>query len=572
MTRGSRPALRLVSLLAAFSLLFVAVAVRLVQLQVVRAQPLGNLGAKQRVRAVELPARRGPILDRDLAPLAVSGEARAIYANPRLLPDPAEAADALAPVLGVPRKDLLLGLERDAGFVYLARQVPPEVADRVQALGIPTVGALVESRRVYPSGTLCGQVLGFVGTDGQGLAGIESRYDDILRGIPGEVVFERDPGGRPIPQGRRERIEAVPGRGIVLTLDQDVQFYVERALARGARATRARYGSAVVLDPKTGDILAMANWPSLDPARFGDAPPDVRRNRAVTDAYEPGSVNKVITAAAAIESGIAWPGMRMKVPDSLRVADKTFHDFAPHPTLDITYAQALAQSSNIGTIQVALRLGKKRLARALERFGFGRPTGIGFPGESSGIVLDPRDWYPTSIGTIPIGQGVAVTPLQIAAVYATIANDGVWMRPRLIRGVVQRDGRFTERAPSRGRRVVGAYTAARVRSMLIGVVERGTGARAQIPGYVVAGKTGTARVPYVDRRGYSSDIITTFAGMAPADDPRLVVLVSLYNPTPRYAALTAAPIVREILVHTLAALRVPPSPGYPRPTALDPAP
>ena len=561
--RGTRPALRLVVLLCVFTLLFAAVAVRLVMLQVVRAAPLESLGAHQRISTIELPAQRGAIFDRNMVPLAVSSDARALYADPRLVGDPAAVAAKISPILGIDVKTLTSRLTQKTGFVYLARKVPVDVADRVLQLRIPYVGALDETARTYPSNNVAGQVLGFVNVDNVGLSGLESMYNRMLSGKPGKQVIEHDPQGRSIPQGDNSIVEPVAGEGLQTTIDRDIQFYSEQALARGARLTGAQNGTAVVLDSRTGDVLAMANWPALNPNSFGTATPDQMRNRTVTDAYEPGSVNKVITASAAIEAGIASPADMLTIPYHFHVFGRTFNDFEVHPIWHITYAKAIAESSNIGTIEVALKVGKRRIFDMLNRYGYGRPTGVGFPGESSGVTLPYDKWYETSLATIPIGQGIAVTPLQMAMVYATIANDGVQVQPRLVRGIVGSDGTLTESGPSPSRRVVSPFVAAQVRGMLVGVVEEGTGTRAQIPGYLVAGKTGTARVPNVNARGYSTNLITTFVGMAPADDARLVVLVQLYNPTPRVAAATSAPVFRQIMAYSLAHLGLGPTAPLP---------
>jgi cell division protein FtsI (penicillin-binding protein 3) len=557
--RGARPALRLISLLGAFTLLFGAVATKLVVLQVVQAQPLGQLGANQRQDEIELQARRGSIYDRNMVPLATSAQARAVVADPSLVGDPVLVAQQLAPILEVQESLLIDKLSRQSSFVYLARGVSPSVASDALALKLPGIETREESRRIYPGDEVAGQVLGFVGVDGDGLAGLEARYNDLLSGEPGLQLVERDLAGRPIPQGRNSIREPKPGESIALTIDRSLQFYAEATLARGARAHHASDGTAIVLDPITGDVYAMASYPSMSPARFSRTDDFARRNRVVTDSYEPGSVNKVITAAAAIEAGLVTPGTTLTVPYRYRVGNKLFHDFHSHPTEKMTYAEALAESSNVATIKVAQKLGKRRLYDALLNFGFGSQTGIGFPGEASGILLRPNDWYRTSMGTIPIGQGIAVTPLQVASAYGTIANDGVRVQPRLVRGTVEGDGTLHAIPAPPARRVVSSYTAAQVRAMLTGVVERGTGRRSQIRGYLVAGKTGTARVPLEGRRGYSSKIITTFVAIAPADDARLVVLVSLNNPSPRLAAVTAAPIVKEIMQYALARLQIPPT-------------
>ncbi|MCA1830832.1 MAG: penicillin-binding protein 2, partial [Actinobacteria bacterium] len=338
--------------------------------------------------------------------------------------------------------------------------------------------------------------------------------------------------------------------GLVTTIDQDVQYVAESALAKGAAATGARDGSALVLDPHTGDVMAMANWPPLDPARYTEATPDEQRNRVVTDVYEPGSVCKVITASAAIELGVASPDTKLHLSTRLPIGNATFTDSVAHP-LKLTYAQALSYSSNIGTITIAQRVGAQHLSDFVSRFGLGSTTGIGFPGESPGIVTPLAQWTPVSMATIAIGQGIAASALQVASVYGTIANDGVRVRPRLVKAYVLPDGTVRPIDPEPAVRVVRPYTAAMVRGMLADVVEHGTGVRAQIPGYLVGGKTGTARVPLKGARGYSTDIITTFAGMAPLDAPRYVVVVSLNNPRPRTAAQTAAPIFRVIMEYLL---------------------
>lgn len=553
------PAARLVSLLVVMTLTLGFVAGRLVQLQVVQAEPLQLLGEVQRLRTIDLPARRGAIYDRNMTPLAVSVEGRAIYAHPRAVTDPVVAAGLLAPVLGIPESDLLQDLSKDSNFTYLARKVSPEVADKVIALDLPYIGSHAQPVRAYPAGAVASQVLGFVGTDGAGLAGLEFKYDQTLGGTPGQEVIEQDPRGRPIPQGRSMVRASTPGKGLALTIDRDLQFFAEDALARGVKANRARGGVAIVMDPRTGDLLAMANYPSFRAEGLTDSSPEERRNRAVTDAYEPGSVNKVVTAAAAIEAGLAAPDEVLTVPPTIRVSNSKFSDSYSHPVERITYAQALAESSNVGTIQVALRLGPKRLYKALTAFGLGSSSQVGFPGESSGVLSPVKDWSGTSIATIPIGQGIAASPLQVASVYATLANDGVRVRPRLVRGVVEKDGSVTPVPTAPAVRVVKPYTAAQVRGMLVGVVERGTGSRARIPGYLIGGKTGTARIPLSDRRGYSRNIVTTFAGMAPADDPRLVVLVAMDNPRTRFAALTAAPVFREIMQFSLGKLGISPT-------------
>jgi cell division protein FtsI (penicillin-binding protein 3) len=320
-----------------------------------------------------------------------------------------------------------------------------------------------------------------------------------------------------------------------------------------------------VMDPGTGEILAMTTYPWFDANLPTEAPDAALRNRAITDVYEPGSVNKVITAAAALESGIVNTREVFRVKDHRRVGPKVFHDAHPHPPMRMTLADIVAQSSNVGAIQVAQLVGKERMNSYLKRFGFGRRTGIGFPGEGEGILPPTGEWWETGIGTIPIGQGIAVTPLQVAAVYATIANGGLWVRPRLVRGVIDAEGVFQSAPPPDRRRVVSASTARTITSMLSYAVEAGTGAEAQIPGYWVAGKTGTARKPLEDARGYSDQYVASFVGFAPASAPRLVVAAILDEPETVYGSIAAAPLFQEVTRFALSQQHVPSAPPIPPP-------
>lgn len=562
--RTGRPPLRVVSVLGVFALLFLFVAAQLVNVQVLAASDLKDRGSRQRVREDRLFGRRGTIYDRSLAPLAVSASARTIYVNPRRIEDPPAVAALISPILDVPAVDLMPSLTATS-VTAIARKVSTRTAKRLRDLGFEFLWDEPDTRRSYPAGTLAAQVLGFVGTDDVGLSGIESSFDDVLHSEAGERTSEIDPNGRRIPAGVSWVKPPVAGKGIVLTLDREIQFLAEQALQRGTASTGAVEGIAIVMDIRTGDVLAMANHPPLDVERFEEVTPNARRNRAVTDAYEPGSVNKVITAAAAIEAKKVTPMEVLDVPGSYRIADKTFRDVTRHGMLHITYSEALARSSNIATMQIAARLGKQRLYDSLRAFGLGEPTGVRFPGESEGILPAPKDWYATSMGTIPMGQGIGTSPLQMASVFATIANDGVRVRPRLVHGTVGEDGRVTEAPTAAAMRVVSTDTAAQVRAMLIGVVENGTGKRAQLDGYLVGGKTGTARVPLENARGYSTRVITTFAGFAPADAPRLVTLVALNDPDIKAAGVTAAPVFQEIMGPALRVIGARPGVAITRP-------
>ncbi|MDQ4005964.1 MAG: penicillin-binding protein 2, partial [Actinomycetota bacterium] len=384
---GRPPAGRLVALFGVLSLAFVAIAGRLVLLQVRDGRQYTELAEAQRVRRVSLPAERGTIFDRSMNELALSLPASAVYANPQLIDDRRAASERLADALAMPPQEIDRLLQADAPFVYLARRVDMRTAKRVDGLGIAGVGLLDESKRYYPGGSLASQVLGFVGVDGRGLAGLELEYQRLLSGRAGSLVVEQDPSGLPIPQGFRQALEPERGRDVVLTIDTDLQFHAERSLAEAVEANGARGGTVIVMDPATGEILAMATSPAFDANEFDQAPPDVTRNVGVTDVYEPGSVNKVITASAALEEDVIALRERLWVPDRYQVGDKLFHDSHRHPPTAMTLTDVIAESSNVGTIMTAERLGVERLDTYLRAFGFGQETGVGFPGEADGILM-----------------------------------------------------------------------------------------------------------------------------------------------------------------------------------------
>lgn len=559
---------RLVALLVTLCVAFGAVVVRLVLVQAVAAGPYTRLGLAQRTADLELPARRGAILDRNGRDLALSVAQRTVWADPHEVTDPLDAARQLAPVLGVDGDTLAERMSRNASFVYLARKVSDDVATRVAAMNIAGVALLDEPKRFVPGGPLAAPVLGTVGLDNTGLSGLELQYNRRLRGTPGTRVVERDPSGGDILGGQRRFRPPVAGDDLVLTLDRSLQFEAERALATAVSRTNSKGGLAVVMDPRSGDILAMANL-TVDPetGAVGPAP----SNTAVTSVYEPGSVNKLITLGAALEERVVRPYDVLVVPDKLRVADHVFSDAEPHPTKPMTVTEILAESSNIGTIKIAQRLGKARIDRYLRAFGFGSKTPLRFPGEPRGLLLDPDDWSGTSIGSIPIGQGIAVTALQMLDAYNTVANGGVLAPPRLVQRTIGPDGSSSPVSPPPAARVVSAKTAAQLTAMLEEVVRDGTGTAAAIRGYTVAGKTGTARKPRAGARGYAEGaFIATFAGFVPAGNPRLSAIVVLDQPTPIYGGIVAAPVFAEIAQYALRVLRIPPSDGAPTPSPASP--
>jgi cell division protein FtsI (penicillin-binding protein 3) len=538
--------------------MFLVILVRLVYVQVLGADRYVAYGVEQRIEPIELAGGRGAIYDRNGNDLAISIPQTSIAADPSIVTDPARAARRLAPVLGLDQADLLRQLTEDVRFVYLARQVDDDIAERVERLDIPGVLLFEEQARFNPSGDLAHALLGTVGVDNEGLSGLEQTYEGQLSGEPGHLVVERDPAGRTIPAGRHQIDPARPGDDLLLTIDGNLQYEVENTLARQVATVGAKGGSVIVSNPETGEILALANV-ETDPAT-GIAH-NSGNNTAVTGNYEPGSVNKVITLAAALEEGLVTPEQVINVPASLQVADHTYPDAHPgaHTVTDI-----LAQSSNVGTIMIAQQLGAGRLDEYIRRFGFGHDTGLGLPHEENGQLLALDDWSGTSIGSIPLGHGISVTAMQMLFAYNVIANDGVYAPPTLVSAVRDSEGELQRVAPGDTRRVVSPTTAAQLRAMLTEVIENGTGRAAAIEGYDAAGKTGTARKPqegggYEDAAG-SYHYISTFAGFLPADDPKLSVIVVIDEPTTSpYAAQVAAPAFAEIGRHAVRSTGVAPS-------------
>lgn len=538
-------------------LAFGAVVVRLVELQVVDGDDYAARGVAQRVRTVTLPAERGSIFDREGTELAMSAPRTTVWADPRLVADPAASAAALAPVLGMDEGALAQQLDRDGAFVYLARQVDEAVAGGVEDLDLEGVELLEEPRRFTPAGDLAASVIGAVDIDNNGVSGLELRYDDRLAGAPGELLLERGPDGSAIPTGEHRLRPPERGEDVVLTIDRALQYEAERALAEQITASGARGGMAVVMDPRTGEILAMANLRAAGP---DGSPVPSRDNMAVTAVFEPGSVNKVITLAAVLEEGLLTPTETLTVPDRIDVSVHRYADAERHPPQQWSVTDIATYSSNVGTILLAQRLGRERVDDYLRRFGFGQPTGVDFPGESAGLLLDPEEWDGTSIGSIPIGQGMAVTALQMLDAYNVVANGGVLIEPTLVRGTVDEEGRLRPAPEPRRRRVLSEGTAAQMRRILANVVAEGTGAGATIEGYQVAGKTGTARKPSSTERGYQPGAyVASFAGFAPAERPDLSAIVVLDEPTPYYGGVVSAPVFARVVRSGLWRSQVPPS-------------
>lgn len=578
------------------------IAGRLVWLQGVSARAYADQAVEQRLRTTSLLAARGAITDRNGQPLALSVDARAVYAEPRTIAKatcaapagsnpaatparpctPGALAQALAPVLGQPAVDLERKLSRPlkaggtcspadpgacAAFVYLARGLDPQVGTAVRQLQLVGVGVSTEPKRVHPGGTLAANVLGFTSLDDQGAitgaAGVELSANGVLAGRDGVQRAEVDGSGRVLPNGTRTEREPVPGRDVRLTIDRDLQWYAQDVLARAVQTSQADSATATVMDVRTGQILALASTPTFDANDPGAAPAADRGDRALTDVFEPGSVGKVMTMAAGLESGQVTPDSVITVPNRYQVADKVFRDAEEHPTERLTLTGVLVKSSNIGTIQVAQKVGADREHEMLSRFGIGSPSGLGLPGESRGLLPPTAQWSGATIGAVAIGQSYSVTAVQLASVYATVANDGVRVTPTIVSGTADANGVVQPAPAPASKRIVSAEVAAQLRGMLEGVTgDGGTAPLAAIPGYRVAGKTGTAERVIAGRyNGFTA----SFVGFAPADAPRLVVAVSVQGPKNGYfGGQVAAPPFRDVMAYALASQGVPPT-GTPAP-------
>lgn len=562
---------RLVILLCLLSLWLLGLGTRLHQLQVREHADYSDRAAAQQKRVLDLEPPRGTIYDSQGRVLAVSAEVETAFADPSEIDDARAAAEAIGEALDLDVDELTRRLSAKRDFVFVARKLDPPQAAAVRRLGIPGIQFLRENKRYYPLRSLAAPVLGFVGTDHEGLAGLEARYDELIGGRPGSRTVLRDARRRTLLSPRLAVVEAEPGADLHLTLDASVQHIVERELNEAVERSGARRGIAVFLDPETGAVLAMAQSPGFDPNHFSDFSPRRWRNRAVADAYEPGSTFKVITIAAILESGVLAPGDELDCEmGSIVLAGRRIRDH--HPFGELTVRQILAKSSNVGAIKMGLLLGERRLHGALTDFGFGAVTGIDLPGESPGIVRSVDDWSALSKAYVSFGQGLSATPLQMALAVAAVANEGLLPDPYVVARATGEGGLGGGRRTSNPARAVSPSVAAELTRMLRGVVTGGTGRRARLPGYAVAGKTGTAQKA-VDGAYSRTRFVASFAGFAPADDPRLAGIVVLDEPTPAYhggqvAAPVFASMAQEMLLYwgvapSDGAADEPPEPGLP---------
>jgi cell division protein FtsI/penicillin-binding protein 2 len=545
---------RIRALLVVFAVVFGITLARAAWLQTVQASSLASKGASQQHESLTIPAGRGTIFDRSGVQLAIGEQATTVYANPREIVNPRVVANAAAQTLGVDPKALYPQLaDRTKGFVYVARQADPQKAAALKKRHLAGLGFYPEERRFYPFGPVASQLVGFAGIDNRGLAGVELERDATLSGRPGRETVIKDPLGRVVDV--LGSVSERDGHDVYLTIDHTLQAEAEAALRSAVVQWHAKRATATILDPHTGAVLAMATSPGFDANAFSDATPDLQRNSPVTDVYEPGSTFKLVTVAAALSEHRVTATTPFTLPYSIQVADKVIHDAEFRGTETMTVGQILSRSSNVGAVTLAGRVGATGLSSWISRFGFGHDTGIDFPGESSGIVLPRNKWYGSAVGTIPIGQGIAVTPIQLAAAYAAVANHGVWVTPHLVDHVIG-----GSRPEVVHRRVLSPAIAQQVLSMLVNVVAEGTGTLAHVPGYEVAGKTGTAAKPDPLTGGYStSKYVASFVGIVPATAPRLLILVTVDEPQGAiFGGTIAAPIFQQIARFALQYLEVPP--------------
>ncbi|MEV1074095.1 peptidoglycan D,D-transpeptidase FtsI family protein [Micromonospora parva] len=561
----SRLRLRLGTVLALT--LFAVIGIRLIFLQAVDAPAYAGGGVTDRTRTVELPAPRGAIYDSTGAPLARSVEARYVYADPTQVEDPAATAKALSPLLGIPVSKLMelmrpRKLENGIAstFAYLARGVEIPTAKRVQALELPGIGVHRDERRDVPGGDLAANLIGFTSQDMDGLEGLEARYDNVLAGQDGKRVYEAGLGdlGAPIPGGYSRTTPAKPGSSLSLTIVRDLQFRTQQILSAGMAKVPGGTGAAVIMEIPTGAVLAQASNPTYDAAKPLPSDPVAREDAATSFVVDPGSVHKAITYGAALQEGVITPDTTFPVANAIKMGDTWFPDTHPADGKRMSIPGMLAYSSNVGAITVADRLGRDRLIDYQKRFGLGKPTGEGMPGEASGRLLPADEWSGSSYGSVPIGHSVDATPLQMTAAYAAIANNGTYVQPHLVKEVIGPDGKRTPAPAPVTRSVLSPQNAAALRTMLEAVttVDRATGLTAAVPGYRVAGKTGTGW-RLVNGKKQPGEV-SSFIGMAPAENPRYVISVFVYAPNNGGAAV-AGPAFRDMMQFTLRHYRVPPS-------------
>lgn len=552
--------IRIIVIGAIFSLLFLTVVGRAFYLQILQHENLVKKAERQYQHKVDLTPARGSILDCNGTTLAESIHMDSCYAEPRHIKDVDGTAGVLAPILNIPKQNLVATLSVEKSFTWVARWLTPEVATRVKNMKLPGIGFAPESKRFYPNMEIAAHVIGFTGRDPNGLEGIELKYDSTILGNTGYIITERDALGRNIDIMNAAIKDSSPGKNIVLTIDKTIQFIVEKELAKAVTASRAKAGMAVVMESDTGKVLALANYPTYNPNAYSRYPISQLRDRAVADSFEPGSTFKLFSIAAAVDSGAikATDGFNCE-NGTYRVADRTIHDDHPHSWL--TVSEIIKYSSNIGAAKIGFKMGEKRLSSYLRNFGFGSRTGIDLPGESAGYLK--HNWYGVDLATISFGQGVSLSAIQLVTALSSIANGGNLMKPYLVEQILDENGAVVQKfEPQLVRRVISPETARQVTKMMETVTAPGgTGTNAAADGYRVAGKTGTAqKVDPVTHTYSPSKRIGSFVGFVPAEKPRLTIAVIIDEPQGvKYGGVVAAPAFRLIAQNSLAYLKVQPN-------------
>ncbi|HXZ62688.1 MAG TPA: penicillin-binding protein 2 [Acidimicrobiales bacterium] len=556
---------------------------RLVDVQVLQAGAYEAAARSESAITVSLPALRGGIYARDGSILAQSVPTDDVVADDFQITHPWRTAQALSPILHVPATTLVSELSRQSGYVVLARQVSQQTGQTLDDDAFPGISLLADAKRIVPNGNLASPVIGFTNASGRGAGGLEFGDNDLLAGTNGKETLLESPSGVALPESVAGQVATTPGTGLELTLDTQLQYESEQALARAIESSNAVSGTAVVMDVKTGQILSMANLVATHPGPLGpatqptstgaasggvvpigshDAVDEAPSNLAVTQLYEPGSVFKLVTFSGALQDGLINPNQLFSVPDTMQLDGSTFHDAEPHPTEALTATQILAQSSNIGTAMIAEGLDEQRLLAQVKALGFGEPTGLDFPGESDGLLVGAEQWEPTDMVSLPIGQVDAVNALQVLDAYNTVANGGVFVAPKLVLGTVSPTGTVTASPPSATHRVVSPGVDAELVSMLEQVVQQGTGTSAAVAGYTVAGKTGTSQIPTPGHDSYvPGAYMASFVGFAPAVNPTLSMIVVLDRPTPIFGGTVAAPVFSQIMSYALHRYDIPTTPG-----------
>jgi len=544
-----------------FILLFVGFGViqfRLYKLQIIEHEKYSSLAREEQIRIVDVLPERGIIYDRNLKPLAINVVSYSLYASPRIISHPEKVAGKLAPLLGLEEDMILTALKKDRVFVWLKRKLPLEIKEKIEKLGLQGLGFIEEKRRFYPERELASHLLGWVGVDNQGLAGVEYYYEDQLRGEKGSVLLRRDALGHPIPFTQTVLKKIVPGKNIVLTIDARIQSIVEQEISRALRETGATSAEAIFMDPWSGEILALVNKPDYDPNNFWDYSSFERKNRAVQFLYEPGSTFKVVTSAALLEEGLIDPEERIYCSASIQFGNHTITDWKEF-NRKMNFVEVVYNSSDVGIIKVAQRMDKSIFYRYIMNFGFGQKTGVDLPGEARGIVKPTEKWYLTDFPCISIGQGIAVTPLQLVVALSAAINDGHLLRPYVVKKILNLKGEVIgENKPHIIRKVISPETSKKLREILGKVVEEGTGKKSKVRGYSIGGKTGTAQIPSPENRGYLENrYIASFMGFAPVGNPRVAGIVVIKEPTGVYwGGEVAAPVFGNILSRILPLLGV----------------